>query len=887
MLTDLLHRLRALFRRRAVERDIDDELRFHFDRQVEKYTRAGHGEAEAVRRARLEFGGLDQIKEEYRDSLGVRLVNDLVRDGRQALRALARDTSFTIAVLLTLAICVGANTAMFSIVRSVILKPLPFPDSDRLVLVYNSYPNFGAPRGGASASNYYDRQAAVPAFEDLALFQRDERRLGDAQGVERVGSLRATPSLLRMLGVQPVQGRLFLDEEAQPGHDSFVLLGYDLWQRKFAGAPIVNETIRLNEAPTRVVGILPPGFSFLTNDIEIVEPLAFDDARRSDDERYQMVARLGPDATIAMAQAQIAALNASLEERFPEWRQRIRDAGFHTVVVSLQEDVVRDVKAMLYLLWGGVAFVLVIGCFNVANLMIVRAGSRTREMATRHAIGGDLGQLARLLLAESTLLALAGGALGVALGASALRSVEVIGLDQLPRGHEIGLDPAGVVIMLALTAGIGVVLGVAPVVRLRRMNLNAELREEGRSGTTSRRAHAGRTIMATAQFAIAFVVLAGAGLLFASFKAATDVNLGFEAAGVATVTVELPTEYRNRPAQSQYVRRTIEVLRGLPEVEAAGVTTLVPLSGSSYTGIIAAERQAISPGASLLTPSHVIVTSGFFEAMGVSLAAGRQFDDRDTADAPSVVMIDDRLARTLWPGENAVGRRLYFPEDPSDPGKISPTTQLMAVVGVVQEMRFLPPQNDVSPTGAVFYPYDQRPITTITFVVKARMTTDATGRVRAAMTATDPQVPVYRLRSMEDWIDRAFVGRRAPMIIAVLFAVVSMLLSAIGVYGVVAHGVAQRRRELAVRMALGGTAGEVFRLMLVKGLRIVAAGLAIGLVGAYFAGQVMRAQLFGVAPTSATVLLGVAAGLGVVALVASVVPAWRASRIDPVVVLGR
>jgi predicted permease len=816
----------------------------------------------------------------------------MLEDVRFALRLLRKDRSFTFTALLTLAICIGANTAMLSVVKSVLLEPLPFPDSQGLVLLYNSYPNAGAPRVGTATPDYFDRLEAVRALDQQAVFRQEGATVGDEHGAERVESLRATPSLFRMLGVRPAQGRIFTDEEGEVGKDLVALVSDGLWQRKFAGRRLRDETVRLNGTPYQIVGVLPREFGFLRNDTDVFIPASFTPESKSDNRRHnnnwQMVGHIAKGRTIDQVRHEVDALNEQNNDRFPEFRQVLKDAGFHTVVVRLQDDVVRDVKASLYLLWGGVFFVLVIGCVNLANLVIVRANGRTRELATRHAIGGDLSRLARQLLTETLVLAAAGGALGVLVGWWALHSLRALSLEDLPRGYEIALDPSGLGAIAGLTIVVGVVLGLAPAARLRRLNLNVALREESRGGTAGRRARFVRAALATAQVAIALVVLAGAGLLFASFRQVSRADFGFRPANVATVTISLPpSSYKDNNALVGYEQRALTAIRALPNVESAGGTNLVPFSGDINNSVILGEGHEMKPGESLLAPSMGIVTAGYFEAMGVTLRAGRLFDARDTAASTKTVVIDERLARTFWPGRDAVGRRLYRPGDPRDLTKITPDTVFFTVVGVIKDMQMLDPRGDITPVGTVFFPYEQSPARTFTFMLKTRGPGNVTNSVRAALGAIDPEVPVYRPRSMQEWIDTALVGRRVPMLIAVTFALVALFLSAIGVYGVLAYGVAQRRRELGVRLALGGTSSRIFALVLAGGLRILTIGLVAGLGGALAVGQIMRSQLVDITPTDPVVLALVTLILSGVALLACLIPAWRASRIDPIVVLSR
>jgi predicted permease len=821
-------------------------------------------------------------------------MSDFFQDVRFALRLLARDRSFTITALLTLAICIGANTAMFSVVRSVLLRPLPFPDSDSVVLLYNSYPNAGAPRVGNAVPDYFDRLTAVPALQELSVFREEGMNYGDESGAARLKSLRATPSFFRLVRQTPAQGRLFTDAEGTRGNDRKVLLSYGFWQRRFGGRPsVVGTAIRLNGNQYDIVGVMPRGFTFLTDDTDIYMAASFTPEDRSDERRHsnnwQMAGRLAPGASIDTVRQQIEALNAANDRRFPNFHQILADARFHTVSVMLQDDVVRDVKGVLYLLWGGVLFVLLIGCVNIGNLVMVRASGRVREMATRHAIGGDLGRLARQLVTETIVLAASGGVLGVAIGWWALRWIAALRLDELPRGYEIRLDGPGVVALLVLTLLVGVVLGLAPAFRLWRMNLNAELRQESRGGTSSRRANIVRRALATAQVALALVLLIGAGLLLASFRAVLELDYGFTPDHVTTASISLPgASYKDAPARQAFTERALAAIRSLPGVEAAGVTSALPFAGSINNNLILAEGYTAKPGESLLAPSYLVASAGYFEAMKIAVVSGRAFDARDTADAPGAIIIDERLARKFWPGQDAVGHRMFFPTDLEHIDRVTPETKFLNVVGVVREVQMLDPRADVTPVGTYYIPSQQSGNNIFSLAVRTTGSDPSIANgIRREIARIDPQLAVYRVQPMQTVIDAALVGRRVPMLIAIAFALVALFLSAIGIYGVLAHSVSERRRELGVRMALGGTAGTVFGLVLRDGLRVLGAGLVIGLAGAFFLARLMQNQLFDVAPVNPVVFGGVTITLAVVALVAVSVPALRASRIEPSVVLGK
>jgi len=821
----------------------------------------------------------------------------LLQDLRYSIRLLARDRSFTITAILTLAVCIAANTAIFSIVRSVILRPLPVPDARELVTVYNSYPNAGAARAATAVPDYFDRLEEVPALSEQGLFQRDSLTFGSPDGAEQVIGLRATPSFFTLTRMQPVAGRVFREEEGEPGQDAQAMLAYGFWHRAFGGDPsVVGQTIRIDGRMRTVVGVAPADFSFVWDDIDLFVPAAFTAEDKSFDRRHsnnwQMVGRIAPGSSLFEAQQQVDALNAANNERFPEFRQILEDAGFHSVVVSLQDDIVRDVRSVLYLLWGGVLFVLVIGCVNIANLVLVRSSVRARELATRHAIGAGLGRLTRQLLTETTLLALIGGGFGVLLGVWALEWVRSLNLSQLPRSREIGLDLAGAGMVFALSAAVGLVLGLAPALRLRRMNLNLQLREESRGGTSGRRAQLVRRALATAQVAVAFVLLIGAGLMFSSFRAVLGLDLGFEPDRVLTTRVTLPdSAYVLATDRVAFFQRAVDAVRVIPDVETAGATSSVPFTGDHNDSVILAEGYEMKPGESLISPTMTIATPGYLEAMQAELLEGRVLEPADMSGHVPVVVIDDRLARRFFPTGSPIGRRLYFPTDLKDITAVTDETVFLTIVGVIREMRVDDPRADNAPVGAYYLPLAGLPrLAPGTMAITMRLRTDSgtvMTQVQHAIAAIDPDIPLYRTGTMQHWIDVALGSRRVPMYLAVAFGAVGLFLSAIGIYGVLAYGVAERRRELGVRMALGGSSRRVFGLVLADGLRITAAGLAAGLLGALVVGRVMESQLFGVSPVEPVVMAGVAAMLGAVALAASLIPSLRATRIDPVSVLNR
>jgi len=821
-------------------------------------------------------------------------VSTLFQDIKFGLRLLLKDRSFTITAVLTLAVCIGANAAMFSVVRSVLLKPLPFPNSERVVLFLNSYPRAGIPRSGTSIPDYFDRLAGVPALTTQALFRREGMTFGEADGAERLTTIRATPSFFTVVAVPAIRGRVFNDADGQDGQNSKALLTYGFWRRHMgARDSVVGEKIQLNGQPYEVVGVLPASFSFLQDDVDLFIPAAFVPDDKTDGRRHnnnlQMIGMTSPDASQVVVQAQVDAVNARNDERLTQFHQILKDAGFRTLVVNLHDDLVRDIKAALYLLWGGVLFVLVIGCVNLANLMMVRAAGRSREMATRHAIGGELGRLARQLLTETTVLSIVGGTAGVLLAWWGTRSVAALNLDQLPRGYEIRLDWLGLVFALVITVAVGLILGVAPAVRLRYMNLNSALREESRGGTSGRLAQRARRVLAMAQVAIALILLIGAGLLLASFESVLHLDFGFNAANVQTATVNIPgSTYSTPESRAGFAQRALEGLRGIPGVTAAGAATAVPFSGNQNSSVIMGEGHVMKSGESLLAPALVIASDGYFESLQIPMIKGRAFTAQDTQASTKVAIIDQELAERFWPGQDAVGRRLYRPSDPNDITKVTPQTPYFLVVGIARNVVVADPAPGVASVGTYYFPISQTAPGGMTFTIRMEHPSPTIGSdIKRVVAGIDQNLPVYRVQTMQEWIDRALVGRRAPTMIAAGFSVVALFLAAIGIYGVLAYGVAERRRELGVRMALGGSTGSVFRIVLTDGIVIVGAGLFAGLVGSYFIGRLMQAMLFGVTPMSPMVIGVVTLLLAGVAFVASGIPALRASRINPAVVLGK
>jgi predicted permease len=813
----------------------------------------------------------------------------LIRNLNYNVRFLLRSKSFSFAVVATLSACIGVNVAIFAIVNSVLLRPLPFPNSGNIVLMSNRYPKAGVGEQLISSSgDYFDRREKVTALAEQADFHFSDETIDINGTAEREKTMTATPSLFNLLRVAPLLGRTFSAAEGEIGAEQKIILSYGLWQQIFGGNPAaLGREVRLDGHPFTVVGVMPQNFVFVDPEVRMWVPAAFTDDQKTvhHNNDWYNIGRLRQGATIQQVQAQIDALNASNLERFPQFKDLLVNAGFYTSVEPLQEMVVRDVRSVLRLLWAGSVFVLLIGVLNVANLAVARLTLRKKEFATRMALGAGRAQLLRQFLTENMLLATVSCVAGVIVGALVLRVIAKTGLSHFPRASEVRIDSHVVWVAILMAIGASAMLSSLSVVGISIRGFHNFLRD-GERAATAAKARPVRQGLVVAQIGFAFALLVGAGLLLASFRQLLKVDPGYRTDNIVTASLSAPNNKYNTDTQRELLmRRSLEAVREIPSIVSVGASTGVPLGGDYNNSVILAEGYVMKQGESVISPIRLSVTPGYLETMGIALVRGRYFQDSDEAHSPLVVIVDERLARRFWPDRDPVGQKMYEPDDSGL--AISERTVRYTVVGVVRSVRLEDLSGRGNREGAYYFPYSQRPSNNYTIAVRTAGNSAAVvPAIRAQITAIDPEMPLFDVRTMAQREELSLSSRRTSMSLGLAFGVLALFLAAFGIYGVLAYLVAQRRKEIGIRVALGSTNSGIVKLVLREGLVLVVAGLILGIAGSISLRSVVQNEIYGVAPLDPLVLGGVAILFAVVALAACIVPARRAMQVDPAIVLS-
>ncbi|HYU46175.1 MAG TPA: ABC transporter permease [Terriglobales bacterium] len=862
-------RLRSLFRRRRVDRELEDEFRFHLDQLVEEEIAAGVAAEEARRSALRKMGGITQFQEESRDMRRVNYIDDLLRDVRYAARNLRRSPGFATLVVLIMALGIGANTAVFSVVNAVLLKPLSYQDPDRIVTLSDSWRTGEAPTDlskQVSILNFQDWHDQSSSFEAMAYYASRETAVMPGATAEYARVTSVSPEFFRVFAIEPIAGRFFTAEEMKPGSGGAVMISYAYWQSRFGGDPrVLGQTVRVS-TPRPIVGVLPPGFRF-PHETDLWVPAIVSPQPRSAN-NFLAVGRLRPGVSLGQAQSEMILLARRLEQQYPD-----SNKGRSVAVTRMRDDMVGDIRLTLYLLLGAVSVVLLIACANTATLLLGKATARTREVAVRAALGASRHRIVRQLVTESLLLAFIAGIAGLVLAYWGSMALVSLAPANLPRLAETGVDRW----VLAFTLGISMItsllFGLVPALYASKIDLSEALKQGATRVVSGRGVARMRGMLVVAEIALAVVLLSGAGLLIKSFVALHNVVLGFRPENVLVMraTMAGPRDAA-LPRARQYFRDVLAQAAALPGVLAAGAT-MAPPGYVESTAVYFLDR--VPPQHEWnRAPSVVlsIVAPGTFAALGIPLKAGRDFSNGDTEDRPFVAVVNEALVRKSFANQNPLGRTIFCPFD---------SFKGMTIIGVVGDVRQRGPERE--PMPECYMTYGQHAFNGTTLSVVARTAGDPNvlaETLRRVAQEKSPDVPM-KFTTMEAILSENVAAPRFRTLLFAVFAGLAVCLAMAGVYGVMAYAIGQRSTEIGLRMALGASTGSVLRLVLGQGLALAGLGLALGLGAAVTGTRLLTTVLFRVRPNDPVVYLAVAALLGVVALVACYIPARRASKIDP------
>ncbi|RPI20082.1 MAG: ABC transporter permease [Acidobacteria bacterium] len=816
----------------------------------------------------------DRLEKKQPESTGI--MDTLRQDVRYAIRMLGQAPGFTAVAVLTLALGIGANTAIFSVLHAVLLEPLPFPEPERLVMIWNSYA--GKPAHN-SPPDYFDRLHSSKLLERIAAFRPASFNLTGQGEPERLEGARVTASFFSVLGQAPVQGRVFLEEEDRPERNDAVVLSHGCWLRRLGGkSDAIGKSLRLNDREFRIAGVMGASFSLLFPDVEIWAPMAFEPDAQSDGERGNeyllVIGRSRRQATLGQVQAEMSSIAASVLDRVPSRRDFLSRANWDAQVVPLREHYAGNLRPVVFILFGSVVLLLLIACANIANLLLARAAAREREFSIRAALCARQGRMLRQLLVENVCLSIAGGVPGLLLGWWSIGILKTTA--QLsPLLAAARLDWA----VLAFAGGLmfitSFLFGLVPAIRASSFEVVQAINSAGRSSVSNLRQPLRRALVVS-EVALALLLLVAAGLLLRSSQSLWRVHPGYETAQRLTFRVWLPaSRYPDNPQRISFHSLVLEGLNSLPGVTAAGAIQSLPIDGTSDTATVHVEGYVAAPGRPPLSCEYRNISPEYFRAMGIPLLQGRDFSAADDVDSPLVIIVDERAARQFWPGQNPIGKRLGF----------SPR-RLREVIGVVGSVRNQ--GLDVIGQEQVYIPLFQEIPPSVFYVLHAQTAQPTlAAAARGAVRAVDPNMPIYDVRTMDERVAGSLAQRRLATTLLAMFAAVAILLAVVGIYGVIAYWVRQRTQEIGIRMALGARPRQVFRLVVVQGMIMVLIGMALGAVSAVAATRLLKGLLFGVKPHDPFTFLVVAALLLSAAFLACFVPAWRAMRLAPTVALRR
>jgi putative ABC transport system permease protein len=875
-------RLRALLRREAVLEDIEEEMRLHVEMETEANIERGMSPDEARRRALRGFGNVGVVRDKAYEVRGGGILETVLQDVRYGVRVLAKHRGFTVVAVLTLALGIGANTAIFSVVNELLLRPLPYANADRLVMLWEVGPE-GRHQNTTSRANFRAWREQSTVFEGMAAFSDQRINLTGDGEPEEVSVQFATPELFQVLGIEPILGRSLTQEDARPGASSVAVLSYGIWQRRFGGdAGVVGKHITLNGAPCTVVGVLPAGFEWhlrkrsgTVKPAEIWTVLSMPTEGPALIGRFlAVVARLKPGVAREQAETEMKTIAARTEQDAPRY-----NTGYSAEVIPLREQLVGNVRPALLILLGAVGFVLLIACANVANLLLARAASREKEIAVRTALGASRSRVIRQLLTESLLLALMGSLLGLGLASWGIKSLVAISPRDLVNLQGVGINLPVLAWTLVVSLLTGIIFGLVPALEAARLNLNDALKEGGKgAGGQSSRSRRLRSVLVIAEVALALVLLVSAGLLVKSFARLQKIDTGFNTENVLTMVVRrTDRKYREGQQVVSFFRQATERIGALPGVRAIGTVNYLPLYGGlGTTTSFTIEGQPVPPPGQEPGTNVRVSDPGYFGTMNIPLLRGRNFTDFEASQPKHVVIISESLARQYFPGEDPLGKRISV-EMFDNP---NPTE----IIGIVGDVRYDSLTDAAEPT--VYFPHPELTYSFMTLVIRTDGDPAAMApAVQNELRALDPDQPVSDVRTMEQVMAETTGRARFNTLLFALFAGLATLLAAVGIFGVMNYSVTLRSRELGLRMALGAQPAQVLMLILKQGLLLTLIGIAIGVAGALALTRVMSGLLFGVDATDPATFAAIVLLLAVVSLIACYIPARRATRVDPLTAL--
>ena len=874
----------------AQESEIVEELAQHLEEVYERSLKGGASEAEARQIVLLELAGDDLLKEIQRSqkqqhqapvletSGRSNLLTDFLHDLRYALRMQFKNPGFTIVAVIALALGIGANTAIFSVVNTVLLRPLPYKDPEQLVMVWEDASKHGYPRDTPAAANYVDWRDQNQVFEGMAAIADESFNLTGAGDPERLEGRRVSANLFPMLGVEPQIGRVFSAAEDQPGSNRVVLLSYGVWQRRFGADPgIVGQALTLNGESHIVVGVMPARFQFPSSDDQVWVPIAFTQEQTANRNRHylQVVARLKPGVTLAQSQTEMSTIATRLQQQYPD-----SNTDLGAAVTSLHEHLVGDVKPALLILLGAVGLVLLIACANVANLLLARAAVRQKEIAVRVALGARRMRLVRQFLTESVLLSTLGGVVGLVIAYTGLLLIRTFIPENISQAREISIDLRVLGFTLFVSVATGVIFGLAPAIQSVRFNQSETLKEGGRDAATGGSGKRLRSVLVMAEVAISLVLLIGAGLLINSFLRLRNVDPGFRVDNLLTMKIVLPEPKYDEFARRQaFYTELIQRVEALAGVRSAAVTTNLPLyrQGNSI-GIRIEGKPEPPPGQENIAVTRII-SPGYFDTMSIPLLSGRKLADEDKeTDRNASAVISETMARRFWPNEDPIGKRFAA-------GRVTSDEDWINVVGVVKDVRQF--ELTAEPRPQLYLSYRQAGFfAPEDLVVKTDVdSASLAATVRKTVWEIDKDQPVSDIRTMEQIFAESIARQRFSMLLLAIFAGVAMVLAAVGIYGVMSYSVAQRTHEIGIRMALGAQTGAVLKLAVGYGMKLVIIGIVIGLIASFALTRLMSTLLFGVTATDPTTFTLISLLLAFVAAIASYIPARRATKVNPIIAL--